>query len=67
MCSALYITLYLKMYFAKKELFSFGKNKSLFMTYASHKVSGVELSTGSLVHGLSFAVGKALAYKIKKN
>lgn len=65
-CSALYVTLYLKKYFTKKKLFSFGKNKSLLMTHASHKVSGVEFSTGSLGHGLSFAVGKALAYKIKK-
>jgi transketolase len=33
------------------------------MTHISHKVPGVEFSTGSLGHGLGFACGKALAAK----
>lgn len=35
------------------------------MNHISHKVNGVEFSTGSLGHGLSFGVGKALAAKIR--
>ena len=38
------------------------------MHHISHKVDGVEFSTGSLGHGLPYAVGKSLAAKIlKKN
>jgi transketolase len=36
------------------------------MTHISHKVPGVEFSTGSLGHGLGFACGKALAAKRRK-
>jgi transketolase len=35
------------------------------MNHISHKVPGVEFSTGSLGHGLPFAVGKALAAKVQ--
>jgi len=35
------------------------------MNHVSHKVPGVEFSTGSLGHGLPFAVGKAKALKLK--
>ena len=35
------------------------------MSHVSHKVKGVEFSTGSLGHGLPYAVGKALGEKIK--
>ena len=34
------------------------------MSHVSHKVKGVEFSTGSLGHGLPYAVGKALGEKI---
>jgi transketolase len=38
------------------------------MSHISHKVPGVEFSTGSLGHGLPFGVGKAMAAKkLKKN
>ena len=36
------------------------------MAHASHKVPGVEFSTGSLGHGLSFGAGLALAGKKEK-
>jgi len=62
-CSGLYAVLGLKDFFELKELDSFAQNDSKFMAHASHKVSGVELSTGSLGHGLPFGVGKALAAK----
>ena len=34
------------------------------MAHVSHKVPGIEFSTGSLGHGLPYAVGRALAEKI---
>ena len=36
------------------------------MNHISHKVPGVEFSTGSLGHGLPYAVGIALGNKLKK-
>ena len=36
------------------------------MNHVSHKVSGVEFSTGSLGHGLPIAVGKALKFRKNK-
>jgi transketolase len=40
---------------------TYGEDGSLLMTHASHKVAGVEFSSGSLGHGLPFGAGKALA------
>ena len=34
------------------------------MSHVSHKVPGVEFSTGSLGHGVPYATGRALAEKI---
>ena len=62
-CSGLYAILGLKNFFKLKELDSFAQNDSKFMAHASHKVPGVEFSTGSLGHGLPFGAGKALAAK----
>lgn len=42
----------------------YGDDFSPLMTHISHKVEGVEFSTGSLGHGLPFGTGKALAAKI---
>lgn len=42
----------------------YGDDFSPLMTHISHKVSGVEFSTGSLGHGLPFGTGKALAAKM---
>ena len=36
------------------------------MNHVSHKVKGVEFSTGSLGHGLSFGIGKALVAYLRK-
>lgn len=66
-CVSLYAVLGLKRFFDMKELETYGQNDSDFMNHISHKVPGVEFSTGSLGHGLPFATGKALASKIKKN
>lgn len=68
-CVSVYAVLGLLDFFPLSELDSYGKNDSNFMNHISHKVPGVEFSTGSLGHGLPFATGKALASKIsnKKN
>ena len=66
-CMALYATLAECNFFNKNNLNEYGKNNSLLMAHASHKVPGVEFSTGSLGHGLSFGTGLALAGKRKKN
>ena len=62
-CASLYATLALKGFFPADELRSYGKDGSRIMSHISHKLPGVEFSTGSLGHGLSFACGKALAAK----
>ncbi|QWE10882.1 transketolase [Polynucleobacter sp. es-EL-1] len=61
--AAVYATLALRDFFSIVELENYGKDNSILMTHINHKVSGVEFSTGSLGHGLPFAVGKALAAK----
>jgi transketolase len=65
-CVSLYATLGLKGFFDLKELETYGVDGSNFMNHISHKVPGVEFSTGSLGHGLPFATGIALGKKIKK-
>lgn len=64
-CLALYCVLNEKKYLSSKILSTFGKNNSILMSHTSHKVRGIELSTGSLGHGLPVACGIALANKIK--
>lgn len=59
--AALYATLGLRGFFPRERLATFGQDGSELMAHASHKVPGVEFSTGSLGHGLPFAAGKALA------
>lgn len=63
---ALYCTLTERGILNKKQLNTFGKNNSLLMSHVSHKVKGVNFSTGSLGHGLPYAVGRALGEKINK-
>ena len=60
-CAALYAALAMKGFFPIEELEQFGQNGSRLMTHISHKVPGVEFSTGSLGHGLGIGCGKALA------
>jgi transketolase len=62
-CSSLYATLALSGFFPEDELLTYGANGSRLMNHISHKVPGVEFSTGALGHGLPFGVGKALAAK----
>jgi transketolase len=65
-CVSLYAILGLKGFFHLDDLKTYGQDNSDFMNHISHKVAGVEFSTGSLGHGLPFATGKALASKIKR-
>lgn len=62
-CVALYAALAETGFFPKKELETYGQDFSWLMNHISHKVAGVEFSTGSLGHGLPFGAGKALAAK----
>lgn len=64
-CVAVYAALAVKGFFQINELEDYAQDFSKLMTHISHKVSGVEFSTGSLGHGLPFSVGKALAAKRK--
>jgi transketolase len=65
-CLAYYCVLQKFNYITKKLLYSYGKNNTLLLSHVSHKVPGVDFSTGSLGHGLPYAVGRALAEKINK-
>lgn len=62
-CVGVYVALALRGFFPVEELEDYGKDGSRMMTHVSHKVPGVEFSTGSLGHGLPFGCGKALAAK----
>lgn len=62
-CTAMYAALALRGFFPVEELADYGKDGSRLMAHVSHAVPGVELSTGSLGHGLPVAVGRALAAK----
>ena len=61
----LYATLACYGYFPIEDVFSFGAFESDFGCHADrHKVPGVELSTGSLGHGIGVATGMALGFKL---
>lgn len=62
-CVAVYAALAARGFFSADELLRYGQDHSDLMNHISHKVPGVEFSTGSLGHGLPFGVGKALAAK----
>ena len=62
-CTAVYAALALRGFISMDELASYGQDGSRLMAHISHKVPGVEFSTGSLGHGLPFGCGKALAAK----
>ena len=59
-CTGLYAALALAGFLPRADLQAYATDGSALMSHASHKVPGVELSTGSLGHGLP--VGCGLAY-----
>lgn len=65
-CVAVYAALAARGFFHEDELLRYGQDHSDLMNHISHKVPGVEFSTGSLGHGLPFGVGKALAAKRRR-
>ena len=65
-CVALYATLAHSGYFPVDKLDSYGKDGSKFLSHTSHYIPGVEISAGSLGHGLPIACGLAFAAKRKK-
>lgn len=65
-CVGVYVALALRGFIPVNELRTYGQDGSRLMTHISHRVPGVEFSTGSLGHGLPFACGKALAAKRSK-
>jgi transketolase len=64
-CVAVYAALAERGFFDRADLLDYGRDGSALMNHISHKVRGVEFSTGSLGHGLPFGVGKALAARRK--
>mgnify|MGYP001326145174 CR=1 FL=1 len=65
-CAGVYSALNSIGFISNDLLNTYGQNGSPLMAHISHKVNTVEFSTGSLGHGLPFAVGKAIATKDKK-
>jgi transketolase len=65
-CVAVYAALADKGFFPVSDLDTYGQDHSNLMNHISHKVPGVEFSSGALGHGLPFGVGKALAAKCRK-
>jgi transketolase len=65
-CVAVYAALAETAFFPVDDLLEYGQDHSVLMNHISHKVAGVEFSTGSLGHGLPFGTGKALAAKRSK-
>lgn len=65
-CVAVYAALAETGFFPVDDLLKYGQDHSVLMNHISHKVAGVEFSTGSLGHGLPFGTGKALAAKRSK-
>ena len=62
-CVAVYSALAEVGFLSVEDLLGYGQNHSVLMNHISHRVPGVEFSTGSLGHGLPFGTGKALAAK----
>lgn len=58
-CVALYSVLSEVGFLSSEDLETYGQDFSNLMNHVSHRVPGVEFSTGSLGHGLPFAAGKA--------
>ena len=62
-CVAIYAALAELGFISNEDLLTYGQDHSVLMNHISHKVPGVEFSTGALGHGLPVAVGKALSAK----
>lgn len=63
-CPGLYAVLAKRGYFPREELWSFRKTGAMLQGHAHPGTPGVEMNSGSLGQGLSFAVGAALAARL---
>ena len=66
-CAGVYSALNCQGYLDDEKLQTYALDGSPLMAHISHKVEHVEFSTGSLGHGLPFAVGKAVLRKRTAN
>ena len=65
-CASLYAVLALHGFLDKEELCNnYGQDGTVYFSHVSHKLNGVEMSSGSLGHGLPVACGIALNGKVK--
>lgn len=62
---ALYAALHLKGWLSEEQLNSYAGNGTLLGMHPERALSGIDFSTGSLGHGLSIAVGVALAARMQ--
>ena len=65
-CIALYVMLHEKGFFPDEEMNQFCRFDGILGGHPDPKVPGIEVSTGSLGHGLSIAVGMAVSAKYEK-
>lgn len=65
-CVSFYSTLALCGFFSIEELNDYGQNGGRLLSHTTHHVPGIEISAGSLGHGLPVACGIALAAKRKQ-
>jgi transketolase len=63
---ALYVVLADKGFFPEEDLNTMCKYKSHYIGHPTKKINGIEQNTGALGHGLSLAVGNAIAAKMDK-
>ena len=63
-CLSFYAVLADRGFFSKEELGKYGKNGSILGGHPDHLIPGVEVSSGSLGHGLGIGAGMALAAKL---
>jgi transketolase len=64
---SLYCVLAKKGFFEKAELETYSQFKSKFIGHPNNKISGIEMNSGSLGHGLSVSVGMALAGRMDQS
>ena len=63
-CPGLYVVLAKRGYFPREELWGFRKMGAMLQGHAHPRTPGVEMNSGSLGQGLSFAVGASLAARL---
>jgi len=64
---ALYAALFLKGWLTQEQIDSYCFDGTLLGTHPEKALGGIDFSTGSLGHGLSFAAGAALAARMQKS